>query len=111
MYRRSPFVPGLILALLAGCSSGNLPGLYKLDVRQGNYIDQMMVDQLRPGMTRQDVQLVLGSPLIDDPFHSDRWDYYYVYRPRGGSAAEERHLSLHFENGLLQRVDSQLIAR
>ncbi|HSQ05349.1 MAG TPA: outer membrane protein assembly factor BamE, partial [Burkholderiales bacterium] len=70
----------LLLLLLAGCSRvPMLPNLtpYKIDVQQGNYITQDMVAKLKPGMTRSQVRFILGTPLIADPFHAQRWDYLY----------------------------------
>ncbi|HXH04082.1 MAG TPA: outer membrane protein assembly factor BamE [Candidatus Competibacteraceae bacterium] len=99
-----PIALGLAL-LAAGCSSStHIPGLYRLDIRQGNYIDQAQVERLQPGMTRQQVQALLGTPLIADPFHQNRWDYYYAFRPAGGTAVEERSLTLFFEGDILSRV-------
>ena len=65
------------VALLAGCQTVTLPGLsaHKIDIQQGNYVTQDMVAKLKPGMTRSQVRFALGTPLIADPFHPDRWDY------------------------------------
>src|SRR3546814_20220346 len=62
------------LVALAGCS---FPGVYKVDIQQGNVVTQDMIDQLRPGLTRQQVRFILGNPLITDTFHANRWDYLY----------------------------------
>ncbi|HEX4986836.1 MAG TPA: outer membrane protein assembly factor BamE [Burkholderiales bacterium] len=67
--------PTLFLAvLLAGCSLVT----HKIDIQQGNYVDQAMVSKLKPGMTRAQVRFVLGTPLIADAFHSNRWDYVFL---------------------------------
>ena len=58
-------------------------GVYKLDINQGNYISQDMVDKLRVGQTRQQVKLVLGTPLIESVFRNDRWDYSYMFIRQG----------------------------
>jgi outer membrane protein assembly factor BamE len=68
---------------------------YQIDIRQGNYVDQAMVSQLRKGMTREQVRFVLGTPLLTDPFHADRWDYVYSYTP-GGGEEQRRALALFF---------------
>jgi len=94
-----------LLLTLAGCGSVPFPRLYKLDVRQGNYIDQAAVEQLQLGMSKRQVQLLLGSPLLTDPFHEDRWDYIYRYSPRG-KLAEQRRATLYFEGELLSRIES-----
>jgi outer membrane protein assembly factor BamE len=66
--------------LLSGCSE--FPGVYKIDVPQGNVVTQEMVDTLRPGMTQNQVRYVLGTPLVTDSFNSNRWDY--IYRNQSG---------------------------
>lgn len=92
-----------ILLAAAGCS--NMPGIYRIDIRQGNYIDQALVDQLKPGMTRRQVQFLLGTPLIQDPFHANRWDYVYTLAS-DGKLVEERRLSLFFQGELLSRIET-----
>ncbi|WP_295462722.1 outer membrane protein assembly factor BamE [uncultured Pseudomonas sp.] len=77
----------LSLAMLAGCS---LPGVYKIDIQQGNVVTQDMIDQLRPGMTRQQVRFIMGTPLIQDTFHPNRWDYLYSLQAAGGQRKQER---------------------
>jgi outer membrane protein assembly factor BamE len=93
----------LLFVLTAGCESV-LPSFYTVPVRQGNYVDPAMAGQLRPGMTRQQVQQLLGTPLVADPFHQDRWDYYYQYS-KDGRIVEQRHLVLHFRGDTLDRFD------
>lgn len=82
---------------LAGCSTvlNNLPGVYSLDIQQGNVINQEMVDQLRPGMTKRQVLYIMGSPMLVDVFHQKRWDYLYSEQPGGGVRVQKR-LSLYF---------------
>ncbi|MGR9052501.1 MAG: outer membrane protein assembly factor BamE, partial [Gammaproteobacteria bacterium] len=65
--------------LLSGCTTvmENLPGVYKLDIQQGNIIDQEVIDQLRPNMSKRQVLYVIGSPMLIDVFHQQRWDYLY----------------------------------
>lgn len=87
------------LLALAGCS---FPGVYKIDIQQGNVVTQDMIDQLRPGMTRRQVRFIMGNPLLTDTFHTDRWDYLYSLQPGGGERQQER-ISLIF-NGSDQLV-------
>ncbi len=82
------------LAALAGCS---FPGVYKIDIQQGNVVTQDMIDQLRPGMTRRQVRFIMGNPLIVDTFHANRWDYLYSIQPGGGRRQQER-VSLFFND-------------
>jgi outer membrane protein assembly factor BamE len=97
-------IPALILlaALAAGC-------VHKIDIEQGNYVTQDRVDLLKPGMSRQQVRLVLGTPLLTDIFHADRWDYVY-WRESPSGQREQRRLAVHFEDGRLARVDGDVAA-
>ena len=93
-----------LLVLTAGCGL-SIPSCYTPPVRQGNYFDQETIAQLHPGMTKQQVQRLLGTPLIADPFHKNRWDYYYQYG-KGGNIAEQRHVALFFSGDTLDRIDA-----
>lgn len=83
---------------LPACSTilNNLPGVYKLDIEQGNMIDQSMVNQLRPGMTKRQVLYIMGSPMLTDKFHENRWDYVYSKAP-SGEDREQKRISLFFK--------------
>ena len=92
----------LFLLLITGCSS--IPSvLYKIDVQQGNIITQEMVDKLKPGMGGSQVRFVLGTALIDDVFHKDRWDYVYRLLQHG-NLVEEYKLTVFFEDDKLVRT-------
>lgn len=79
----------LLLAAIAGCSSvPRIVNEYKIDIQQGNVLTQDMVSQLRPGLTKDQVRFVLGSPVLMDMFHANRWDY--VYRFQKGRQAVSR---------------------
>ena len=82
---------------LAGCS---FPGVYKIDVQQGNVVTQEMVNQLRPGMTTRQVRFIMGTPLVQDTFHPERWDYLYSMQA-GHQEREQERVVLTFENDLL----------
>jgi outer membrane protein assembly factor BamE len=96
----------LLLGLLAGCSGLNI-GPHRIDVQQGNALDQENVARLKPGLTRSQVRFLLGTPLVVDPFHSDRWDYVYVFH-KAGKLAEQRRLSLFFDGDSLIRIEGQV---
>lgn len=103
----------LLMALLcAACSnySANLPSIkpYKMDVQQGNVVTPKMMMQLRPGMTKAQVRFVMGTPLITDSFHADRWDYVYRMQ-KDGKLIESRRVILDFENDKLKRVRGDVI--
>ncbi len=97
---RSLLAASMLCALWAGgCSLKP----YKIDIQQGNVVTQEMVSKLRQGMTRSQVKFVMGTPLVADPFHPERWDYFYKF-DKGGQAREERRLTLLFEADKLSRV-------
>jgi outer membrane protein assembly factor BamE len=77
-------------------------GVYKLDINQGNYLTQDMVDKLKVGMTTAQVQSTLGTPLLADPFHADRWDYIYRYT-RQDKVIERREFRVYFVDSKLAR--------
>ena len=106
LHRSLRAVGVLLLVLIAGCES-LLPSFYSVPVRQGNYLDQAMVSQLHPGMTRQQVRRIMGTPLVADPFHQNRWDYYYSYS-KDGKLIEQRHVALYFTGDILDRVDGRV---
>lgn len=87
--QKSKFIllTGIMISVLA--LSGCFPSVYKIDIQQGNIITQDMVNQLRPGMTRAQVNYLMGTPLILDPFHANRWDYIYSIQPGGGRMHQE----------------------
>ena len=102
----------LLVIFLAGCSRiPMLPGLgaYKMDIQQGNYVTQDMVAKLKPGMTRSQVKFALGTPLVADPFHSDRWDYVYVLQKKG-RVVEQRRIYVLFKEDKLERIEGDVVA-
>jgi outer membrane protein assembly factor BamE len=78
--------------------------VYKMDVNQGNLLEKDMVDSLKPGMTKRQVALVMGTPSIATPFDQDRWDYAASYSHRG-AAPDVKNLTLFFENEQLARIE------
>ncbi len=92
----------LAVALCSGCVSHF--NTYKLDVRQGNFITPEMRDKLKLGMTRQQVRYVMGTPLLSDAFHNDRWDYIYSLAQHG-AVVEKQVMILYFEGDNLVRID------
>ncbi|OUS03856.1 hypothetical protein A9Q90_07995 [Gammaproteobacteria bacterium 54_18_T64] len=90
----------LSAALLSGCSYLKYPDIHKVTVQQGNIVNQEMVDQLRPGMTRSQVRYIFGTPLLMDTFDQDRWDYYYGIKPPGRTEKRER-ITIFFKGNTL----------
>lgn len=84
-----------------------LPFVYKMTVQQGNIITEEMVDRLEPGMTKSQVRFLLGTPMLTDMFHSDRWDYTYTIR-RGRKQMKDTRLTVFFQDDALVRVEGDL---
>jgi outer membrane protein assembly factor BamE len=109
-----PFQTVLVAAFaataLAGCASrdkgsSGLFAPYRIEVPQGNYVDQTMLGQVREGMSREQVRFALGTPLLVDPFRPDRWDYVFRFQHPNGSA-DLRRATVHFDEGKVARVES-----
>ena len=88
--------------MLGACSSFPSLGVYKLDINQGNYVTQEQVDRLKVGLTRQQVKSALGTPLVTDVFHANRWDYAYEFR-RQGKTLEHRQFTVYFVDDRVAR--------
>ncbi len=86
----------IVLLLLSGCTY--FPGVHKIDVQQGNLVNQEMVDKLRPGMSKSQVRFVMGSPLIIDTFQQNRWDYLLTLKKGGDDVRTQERLSLFFKD-------------
>ena len=95
----------LFAAGLAACLGAAQTGcsLYRVTVQQGNVITQEMVDDLKPGMTREQVAYIMGEPVVRNPFNEDQWDYVYTLEVPG-RVERQRKLSLFFSNGMLERL-------
>ncbi len=99
-----------LLATLAGCSVPQMVTPYRMEIQQGNFISQTMVAQLKPGMTREQVRFILGTPLLVDPFHSNRWDYVFSRTPENSREHEQRRITVFFDkDGLLERVSGDVV--
>ena len=93
----------LAFACLSACNFVGFPGVYKLNIEQGNIVTQEMADQLKPGMTRRQVRFILGTPLIEDTFNRNRWDYIYVKR-NGDTVLDDARLTVEFDGDNLVRL-------
>lgn len=102
MDMRQLLISTIILAsiLLSGCE---LFSVHRLDVQQGNALVAEDIAKIRVGMSREQVTFLLGSPMLTDPFHADRWDYVYYLKP-GNGEPESRHLTLYFEGDRVARI-------
>ena len=97
--KQSRFVLALALSMLASACA------YRMDIQQGNHLDVDTVDQVQEGMTRKQVRFLLGTPMIEDPFHAERWDYVYFLKPGRGRETQENHLIVYFDGDTVARVD------
>ena len=98
-----------LFALLTACGSA-APSVkpFKMDIQQGNVVTSKMLLQLRPGMTKSQVKFIMGSPLIVDSFHKNRWDYFYQLR-QAGKITEQRRVILDFDKELLTKVRGDVV--
>lgn len=98
----------MMLILLNGCFLKP----YRFDIQQGNIIESEKVAQIHPGMTEDQVRFILGTPLLQDVFHTNRWDYIYYLNPQHGEI-EKRHLVVFFSDGVVESIseDSQPYAK
>jgi len=98
----------LFILYLPACGFVGFPGVYKINVEQGNLVDQEMVDQLKSGMSRRQVRFILGTPLIEDTFNANRWDYPYVLR-NGEDILRQSSVTVHFEGDSLVDVTGDVV--
>lgn len=99
----------LITAPLLACSTLEFPGVYRLQIEQGNIVTEEMVKQLEPGMSPSQVEFILGTPLIRDSFSPNRWDYLHVVHKPDNTVERER-LTVFFEDGALSHYESNIKA-
>jgi outer membrane protein assembly factor BamE len=97
---------------LVSCGSARLPmpdiTPYRIEIQQGNFVSQEMVSQLKLGMSKDQVRFVLGTPLIIDSFHADRWDYVFRRQRANSRELEQRKLAVFFEDGKLKRIEGDV---
>jgi len=104
------------LPLLTACSDWSLPEvpdavpevIHKISIQQGNIINQAMLNKLRPGMGKRQVRFIMGSPMINDTFHENRWDYLYRIHRSTHAPTEKTRVTLFFENDKLSRVEGDM---
>lgn len=95
--RRASLLPLVLSLALAGC--------FKPEIRQGNYIDDAMIQKVKVGMTMAQVQFVMGPAMVKDPFHPNRWDYLRYVNPNDGGAIQNWHVIMYFDGGKLAKID------
>ncbi len=87
------------VTIITACSA------YRPEIQQGNIVAEDMLAQLKPGMTKRQVTFVMGTPLIIDPFRTDRWDYVYQVKNGDAKVIEQKRLTLHFDADTLARIE------
>lgn len=85
------------LALSAGC-------VHKINVIQGNYLDDETIAKVKQGMTTEQVRFVLGDPVLEDSFSKDSWEYLYYLRIGRTKSTRKERLTLHFEDGKVSKI-------
>jgi len=95
------------LAAIAAASTAGCGLIYKQPIYQGNLMDQAAVEQLQTGMSKQQVQVLLGSPSIADPFHHDRWDYTATRRTERLGDVQVKNFTVYFENDVVARWEGE----
>lgn len=110
MFRSPLLLLCAVVSLLAACGSTlSSINAYKIDIQQGNVLTQEMVAQLKPGQTREQVRYILGTPLLADIFHQQRWDYAYSYRNGRTGTVEKRYFSVFFDkDNRLEKVSGDV---
>jgi outer membrane protein assembly factor BamE len=83
---------------------------HRMEIQQGNLVSQDMVAKLTPGLTKDQVRFILGTPLVVDPFRVDRWDYVFVRQPENSNEIEKRRIVVFFESNKLVRVEGDVVA-
>lgn len=104
MYKPTRMILIFALTFTGACSSLRFPGVFRIDIPQGNIIAADNVEKLKTGMTSRQVEYLMGTPMIEDPFHPDRWDYFY-HLETGKGRVLKNHLTLYFDKGTLVQID------
>ena len=90
-----------LAALVCAC-------VYRIDIQQGNLLEESAIDQVTAGMTRSQVRFLLGTPMVADSFHRDRWDYMYYFRKGRSRRAQKRWFIVHFNEDLVTRIEKDV---
>jgi outer membrane protein assembly factor BamE len=114
------FASLLVIGLFSGCSTslGSKPitdkvdrpilsrffNPYRPDVVQGNFVSKDQLDSIRPGMAKEQIRQILGTPLLQDYFHKDRWDYTFMYRVGETQQVDQRTITLFFKGNILEKI-------
>jgi len=102
-------VLAIVLGTLSGCARMRNFSLkpYRINIQQGNFLDQEDVDMVEPGMTRSQVRFLLGTPMVEDLFNTNRWDYLYYLKIGRSGKVFRRHFIVYFEGDSAIRVEKK----
>ena len=95
------------MVFVAGCANLRFPGVYRIDIPQGNFVTQDMLDQLQPGMTPEQVRYVLGAPTLNDPFTAETWYYLMTFQPGKGETVKQ-DIIVRFDSGLYTHYEGEV---
>ena len=90
----------VVTLMLFGCVR-----TYRIDIQQGNIVTLEQIEQLKPGMNMTEVRYLLGAPLVEDPFHTERWDYFYSFSSGETRQVEQQRLTIFFDNEQLIKIE------
>lgn len=103
--RMIPLIRSAALAGVLGLAVASAGCVYRVNISQGNYLEAKYLDQVQVGMTRSQVRYLLGTPMIADPFHPERWDYYYYFKAGKTQKVEKRLVVLYFADEKVARIE------
>jgi outer membrane protein assembly factor BamE len=95
-----------VFALLFACVGAGC--VYRIDIQQGNQLEADALEQVEVGMAQSAVQFLLGTPMLSDPFHADRWDYPYYFRRGRSGETQQRWVVIYFADGRVTRVERDI---
>lgn len=102
MFIIRPIIITVLLLLLNACGAA-----YRIDIQQGNLLTDKEIAELKPGMSKREVRYILGTPLVVDPFHQNRWDYFYSFDRRGQETVKRR-ITIVFEDEQMDRIEGDI---
>jgi outer membrane protein assembly factor BamE len=98
----------VLLGMALGAAASGC--VYRINIQQGNFLDQAAVEQVKPGMTHSQVRYLLGTPLVADTFNKERWDYIYYLKKGRSSHVDSRRVTVYFDGDKVARLDKPTAA-
>ncbi len=97
---RNSIILGIVLGMIVSASGC----VYRANISQGNIVEEEDLDQVEVGMTRNQVRFLLGTPMVADPFHQDRWDYVYYIKIGRNDASAKRWVTILFDGEMVEDI-------